>query len=112
MVELRDEVRGRDIVEAAQGLLQDARWDRQFDVIWDGRLIRSLILEPEDLMAMVNAKAAASSGVEVTIAVRPLDREMAKLCALLLRGRGRVARVVSTLEEALAARRAGVLVDS
>ncbi len=101
-VVMAGEVHGEDIVEAAHALLTHPRWRTSFDVIWDGRGVTSLILEPDDLAKMVEAKAEVTAGKEVTIAVRTLDKEMAKLCTLLLRVRGREVKVVGTLDEALA----------
>ncbi len=102
LIEVGGEVRGQDIVQAAHTLRKDPRWRQHFNVIWDGRKVTSLLLEPNDLTEMVEAKAETTVGKEVTIAVRSLDVEMAKLCALLLRVRGLEASVVGTLEGALA----------
>ena len=102
LISLGGEVTGADIVAAARDLHEHPKWQRSFHVVWDGREVRSLVIEPDDVPLMVEAKMEASTGREVTIAVREVDLEIAKLCALLLRIRGREAVVVGTLAEAFA----------
>lgn len=101
LVELSGEVTGADIVEAAHTLHDLPEWDRRFDVIWDGRSVTMLSIMPGDLSDMVEAKVNDSIGKEIVVAVREIDQMMANLCALLLRARGREAKVVATLGEAV-----------
>lgn len=101
LVELGGEVEAEDVIGAARALHARPEWNVQYDVIWDGRGIVSLVIGHDDVIEMVDAKVEQSLGKEVTIAVREIDHMMASLCALLLKARRREAVVVATLAEAL-----------
>ncbi len=102
LISFAGEVHGDDIVAAARDLHEHPQWKRDFHVIWDGRGVTTLVIGPEDVPAMVEAKMEVSTGREVTVAVRDVDQELGKLCALLLRVRGREAVVVDSLGDAFA----------
>jgi hypothetical protein len=53
----RDSVSGPDILDAMYGVFEHADWKPGFDVLWDGRGIRALVLAPEDIEAVVAATA-------------------------------------------------------
>lgn len=95
------EVTGADIVDAARALHGHPKWDFRFDVLWDGRAVTSLVVTPDDIPEMVEAKTEHSVGKEVIVAVRSVDKMIADLSALLMRARGREAHAFYTLDEAL-----------
>ncbi len=103
VVELTGAIDGDECVAAARALHGHPRWERRYDVIWDGRGITGLVIDPRDMKEIVDAKTEDSSGLDVLIVQREVDYLVARLYTYLARSKGKEAHVFTTLDAALEA---------
>jgi hypothetical protein len=105
-VTLPDSVVGSEIASTMLALYADPEWQPGFDVVWDGREIAELFLEPGDQLGFVRLiednLQRAGRGVDVIVVTRALDVAMANVYRGFARRGPRAAHVCSTEGEAAA----------
>ena len=84
-------VRGRDIAAAIRTIYEDAAWEPGFDTFWESTGITELLFEPNDLKSFVGLQSDSAGrsgpGLEIIVVGRSLDEVMAKMYALMMKGR-------------------------
>jgi hypothetical protein len=97
-VTMTGSVSGRGIAETLDALYRDPQWLAGFDTLWDATGTTQLLLEADDLPALVKLQSQyqelAGGGRDVLLVARPLDHTMAKIYAFLAKNTQRPAYVV------------------
>ena len=101
-------VTGAELADATRTLYRDAAWGTGFDVVWDFRGLTELLIEVDDMQALVDLdndeqfRALATGGRDVFVVARDLDYAMGRVYAAFAREGPRQSHLVRTLREAWA----------
>ncbi len=101
LVRIAGDVTAGDIVRCANALQSEPSWSHDFAAIWDERGLTALEVTLEGMDAMVEAQATGEVGPDIIITDQEDYEIVMRLYAWRVRVRGRPAKVVTTLEEAL-----------
>lgn len=94
-------VHGTDCAAAVRQLFADETWSPEYDVLWDGRQITQLILEPKDFDTLLHTIADRMEGRDALVVERVVDIAAAELYAVLARRRNAETRVFQSIKDAL-----------
>ncbi|HTV01955.1 MAG TPA: hypothetical protein VMF13_15510 [Luteitalea sp.] len=101
-------VTGAELADATRTIYRDAAWGTGFDVMWDFRGLTELLIERDDMQALVDLdnddqfRTLAAGGRDVFIVARELDYAMGRVYAAFAREGPRQSHLVRTLREAWA----------
>ena len=102
-VPLSGSVSGARIASTYTMIYSDAACAEGFDILWDGSSITELMFERDDLPSFVrlNQKFAslASSGRDIILVARSLDKAMADMYAVMMRAERRAVHVCLSMGE-------------
>lgn len=94
-------VDGTECAAAVRQLFADDAWSPDYDVLWDGRLITQLVLDPDDFDTLLHTVADRMEGRDALVVERVVDIAAAELYAVLARRREAETRVFQSIKEAL-----------
>jgi hypothetical protein len=102
-VSLSGSVRGAQIAATFAAIYSDTACGPGFDILWDGSTIAELMFERDDLPSFVRLHQEfsnlATSGRDIILVVRSLDRAMADMYAVMMRGKRRAVLVCMSMNE-------------
>jgi hypothetical protein len=107
-VPLSGSVHGASIAATYAAIYSDPGCGVGFDILWDGSTITELMFERDDLPSFVRLNqefsALASSGRDIILVARSLDKAMADMYAVMMRGQRRAVHVCLSMQEVLQVR--------
>jgi len=102
-VQLSGAVRGTLIAATYEAIYGDPACGPGFDILWDGSTITELLLERGDMPSFVRLNREfseiASSGRDIILVERALDKAMADMYAVMMRAQQRTVLVCLSMTE-------------
>jgi hypothetical protein len=97
-------VHAGDLAETLHALYLDEAWQAGFSTVWDATAVRAVHVEWRDLQGFFRIQQdhahLAGPGLEIVVAVRAVDRNLARAYAILSKAGQRRTRVVDSMAEA------------
>jgi hypothetical protein len=97
-------VHGAQIAATYRTMYRDPGFGPRFDVLWDATAITELLFEPDDLGSFVRLHEefgdVASSGRDILVVRRPLDKAMADVYLVMMKKQPRAVHVCRSRSEA------------
>ena len=101
--QLSGSVRGPDIAATYATIYRDPAFGPGFDLLWDATAITELLLDLNDLPSFVRLHSefgdVASSGRDIILVTRPMDKMMANMYATMMKKQNREVRVCTSRQE-------------
>ena len=102
-VRLSGSVRGPDIAAAYAAIYRDPAFGPRFDLLWDGTAVTELLFDLDDLPSFVRLHSefgeVASSGRDIILVTRPMDKMMADMYAAMMKKQNREVHVCTSRQE-------------
>jgi len=102
-VELSGSVHGAQIAATYAAIYRDPACAPGLDILWDGSMITELMFERDDLPSFVRLNqefsSLASSGRDIILVARSLDKAMADMYSVMMRAQRRAVQVCLSMHE-------------